>query len=298
MRLIESVTGNLIASNYRKEAINRKKNHLNSDDPILITPVYAEQRHGPFYLNEEMQRDHNGLVVTKTHCGLYNFDDEKDRNVRDFDNFFTLCASDQEDGATPLAHIEKVKKAIHLVRDPFDNAVSRIHHEQKVGRLHNVADASGGTLGTNEMNLIRGQCFIHNDLPNNVATLGSFLTPHQFKMIEDVPCRTDFVKYVLWHNKAFEATDHDLTGAETMLIHYDSYQSDFEGTVTSLISFLEMQEEYIPPLFSAGKVYGSYFTKDERSNVKKVFKELASESTWKALRRYFDEPSLVHVPLS
>lgn len=79
------------------------------------------------------------------------------------------------------------KKAVHLVRDPFDNVVSRYHNHQQNG---GSAQKTKTTTAGNETEAFRVHCFSHNARLDTTATLQHFLTSEQFKLIENVPCRT------------------------------------------------------------------------------------------------------------
>eukprot|EP00957_Ditylum_brightwellii_P125025 9530527-Ditylum_brightwellii.AAC.1 len=60
--------------------------------------------------------------------------------------------------------------------------------------------------------------------------------------MESVPCYTDFLRYINWHNLAFEVIRE--AGLPRMIIHYEQYGTNWNKTVT-------------------GKTYRRYYTSDE-----------------------------------
>ena len=221
MKLVETATGKSLATNYRQEVLQLKP----EDD---LERVY--EQYGPYYLTKDGQ-EIDKLLMTKTHCGIYGIESHPNGIWKQFELFLETCASDGGPVSPLYDPADKVKKAVHLVRDPFDNIVSRMHHERNVGR--------GEEEGNSDEERFRSRCSQQNKIPNNVATLELFLSDEEIKIIEQVPCRTDFLKYILWHNRAFEVVEKDLAGIPMKLIHYESYDTNFDETVSDLLSFLD-----------------------------------------------------------
>jgi hypothetical protein len=192
------------------------------------------------------------------------------------DNFKEECASGGGKNSEPYP-FDRVQKAVHLIRNPFDNIVSRFHLKIKTGRAMSK-DSSREAF--------RNFCFEDNQNANDNATLEMLLSKEQFDILEIVPCGAEFFKYVHWHNHAFETCNR--LGIETLLIHYDWYESNFSQTTSALLDFLGLKKKSEPAPFTPGKVYNEHFTEEEKTAVRTVLQSLASSETWAEIERYFN----------
>jgi hypothetical protein len=86
----------------------------------------------------------------------------------------------------------------------------------------------------------------------------------------------------------------------THILHYEDYNTNFNGTVKSLLDFLELgptfkeadgkssQPDLLEPVeFISGKTYGHYFPDTVMRAAKHVVQALATPECWTLLRRYF-----------
>lgn len=171
----------------------------------------------------------------------------------------------------------RVRRAIHLIRNPFDNVVSRFHLERHSGK---AAESYPKTKDG-----FRDFCFQMNALHPYEETKANFLEQSLLETLKDVPCRGDFIRYMEWHNLAF-ATAQDLE-LETYVLHYDWYSTRFNQTVHELVDFLHLQVKDEPAPFVEGKVYTDYFTAEERGAVQLALESIASRTSWYHIQRYF-----------
>jgi hypothetical protein len=190
-------------------------------------------------------------------------------------NFKNECASESGKHSETYP-FDQVQKAIHLIRNPFDNIVSRFHLKIKTGRAISK-DSSREAF--------RDFCFEDNQNANDSATLEMLLSKEQLDTIEKVPCRAEFFRYVHWHNLAFKTCNG--LGIETLLIHYGWYESNFSATISTILDFLGLKKKLEPAPFINGKVYSEYFTEEEKAAVKTLLHSLASSETWAEIERYF-----------
>lgn len=176
---------------------------------------------------------------------------------------------------------EKLAKAVHLVRDPFDNIVSRYHLERKLpGRK--AAEYPESSEG------FRNYCKAIDSLHSTNEKRALFLDDDILEIMKTVPCHADFFRYIEWHNLAF-VTTRDLE-VETYVLHYDWFTTRHKEVATELLAFLELdihKDGELTP-FIPGKVY-PYFTEQEKLAVKQAFQIMASPQTWRHVRGYFDE---------
>jgi hypothetical protein len=215
------------------------------------------------------------FLYLQTHCGSRCSGCQPKRFVETLDNFKEECASEGRKNSETYP-FDQVQKAIHLIRNPFDNIVSRFHLKIKTGRAISK-DSSREAF--------RNFCFEDNQNANDSATLQMLLSKEQFDIIEKVPCRAEFFRYVHWHNHAFETCNG--LGIETLLIHYGWYESNFSATTSALLDFLGLKKKSEPAPFIRGKVYSEHFTEEEKTAVKTVLHSLASSETWAEIERYF-----------
>jgi len=72
-------------------------------------------------------------------------------------------------------------------------------------------------------------------------------------------------------------------------VHYEDFEEDFNMTFSNLMDFMHLPEKGKVNPFTARHDYQDYFTSEDQHNVKKLVKQLASNHTWKALARYFND---------
>jgi hypothetical protein len=152
---------------------------------------------------------------------------------------------------------DRLTKAIHIIRDPFDNIVSRYHYEREIpGRI------AAQYLKTR--NGFRDYCKVTDDLHKISEKRMLFLDDNLLDLMKDVPCHADFFRYIEWHNLAF-VTTRDLE-LNTYVLHFDWYATRFKQTLNEMLSFLDipMHENGQLVTFKKGKSYHDYFTVDIR----------------------------------
>jgi Sulfotransferase domain len=177
---------------------------------------------------------------------------------------------------------DQLAKAIHLIRDPFDNVVSRFHLERQLpGReAAKFEDSREG---------FRSYCKSIDNAHKANEKRVIFLSDQLLEIMRTVPCHEDFFRYIEWHNLAFfTARDLEL---DTYVLRYDSYRTRYNETVNELLDFLKLtvhkNGQWVP--FYEGYVYSNYFTDNEKRAVAEAFEIMSSSETWKHVRPYFDK---------
>lgn len=275
-RLVRQTSGTRTASNYGHETYNGKT--------YPSKPVFADQPEGPFWTESPDQTEYpSRFVLTKTHCGGRCEDCPPERYVETTYSFRRMChwgrrvvegpnhTLTQTDVIYPS---QRVRKAVHLIRSPFDNVVSRFHLEMK-----------GSTKYPKTEEGFREYCFSLNNKHDRAEHKVSFLTEEILNATSNVPCRADFFRYIEWHNLAF-ATTRDM-GLETLVIHYDQYALALNETVDQLMNFLNLEAKHEAPSFERGKSYDNYFRSEEVAAVRQAFDHMALGETWEEVGRYF-----------
>jgi hypothetical protein len=130
--------------------------------------------------------------------------------------------------------------------------------------------------------------YCNNDLGKKYRAKETSFSPFKeiCDSIKNVPCHSDFFRYIQWHNLAFEATAKQ--NLPTMTIHYERFTDNFNKTKDDLLKFLEQREVNEPPTFITGKTYRNYYTDKDIAAVKLIFSKLAQKDTWDQTKQYFD----------
>ncbi len=171
--------------------------------------VYQEQPGGPFWdgasLLPELHWTHpRKFILTKTHCGGYCMNCSPEQYTETTYSFRHKCLSTthRHNHSIHEAYYSPrlITKAVHLVRDPFDNVVARFHLEQ--GKRTNYSSVSY----SNDREGFRQFCWHLKKQyrrEERDAEIYNRYHPDLFNLTKDVPCRADFFRYVEWHNLAF-----------------------------------------------------------------------------------------------
>lgn len=288
IQMLRAYTNESTATNYGEEHMH----HHGHSIPIHTTDDYLN---GPFLAEQNKKKRPIGkYIMTKTHCGGRCSRCGPNDYMETRESFQTECLSGHRGfthqngtvASIKAPYNEKlVQKAVHLIRDPFDNIISRFH------LTHKKMQKSNQTLS-----------FV-NEYPNNSTGFRKWCTnmdskykaDHRrvfgkdlMKLLSKVPCHADFYRYIAWHNLAFQVVEH--MHIPSMVFHYEDYEHDFNETKNKIITFMEMEEKRgakkkVP--FHPGKKYRTYFSKEEHVTVQELIKKLGSDTTVVALRRYF-----------
>jgi len=283
-RLVRHLTETNTASNYGNE---------NRGPDGESMPVFADQPTGPYWSDPTVHPEFGSpdrYVLTKTHCGSRCIDCGPYRYVETTFSFLDRCLTGnrvRKVGSKVVKEyvsypVDRVEKAVHLIRNPFDNAVSRFHLETHEGK--SAVDFPKTRDG------FRAFCQRMNRAHMLQEVQALFLDNVHLKTLANVPCRADFIRYVQWHNLAF-ATAQDLD-LDTYVLHYDWYATRFNQTAKELLDFLRLEPRGEPAPFVMGKVYANdHFTAEEREAVKVAMQAMASRTTWQHISRYFRDES-------
>ena len=76
---------------------------------------------------------------------------------------------------------------------------------------------------------------------------------------------------------------------ETLLIHYDEYETDYDRTMDKLLDFLEIDDTISRdkfPEFKTGKTYRNYFTKAQQDAASKWLRNYSDAETLSLIKGY------------
>ena len=259
---------------------------------------------GPFWYPRPWDRPDTGVVLTKTHCEGRCVDCPPEQwllTQNEFEHGCCRYARLEDVGKRKLYYdISLVDRAVHLIRNPFDNIVSRFHHERNP---HFKQGARG--LYDNTPAGFRKFCKERVDHltvdPDSDDDAGDSkplppIDERLWNMLKGVPCHTDFVRYIRWHNLAFEMSKSK--NIPSLIVHYENYGTEWNKTVTQILDFLGQHPVAEPGSAFRAKSYPDYYESSEKETVKHVFKSLSSEDSWSHIGHYFEiDTGSVDAPL-
>jgi hypothetical protein len=258
------------ATNYGSIAI-----YEGANVPALSGP---DGNNGPFlqiYPDFEVRIPQN--ILTETHCRVEDYssiDCYRTSNPELF-RFVKQCLSgkridETSFAATKLRNVsydrKLVKQAIHVIRNPLDNVVAR---------FNSMTETSKNAEGFQQWCADLDRNFVaHDNLPTTAK-----------EKIQQIPCKSEFLDYVQWHNLAFNATS--LLCLSTMVLFYDDYEIDYEGTRNKVIDFLGVPFIGTNEMFQPGKTYSEFYTEQQRTTIHEFLHAYASDETWMHISKYF-----------
>ena len=243
-------------------------------------------------------------VLTKTHCGGRCVHCPPRRYVETLSSFLEECLSGARKVPAPdgqVGHAREfgsydpnfVERAVHVIRDPFDNAVSRFHHEQKEHKkLRSGKGQSWLRRYPNDPTGFRRWCADEDLAVDRIAVEdgGGFAYDGLDGRMAGVPCRSEMYRYARWHALADESAK--VLDLPVLRVYYEEYGTDLSGTADAVLDFLGLDRVGSLPSFVSGKDYSEYFTREERAAASDFMGRVAGEEGRGLIERYFVELDL------
>ena len=247
-------------------------------------PLYSDSDYGPLLELHDEYGLPRKYILTKTHCnGFCSNCSPKTYVVENNEEFRKSCFTVPDcipgHSLHPVITPEEystyeslVGKTVHLLRNPFDNIISRFHLHVNENPAENY---------TKSVNGFRAYCQWINSL--NKKETREFFGDKYDEYISRIPCAADFFRYSQWHNNAFEATQ--IWNKSSLVMYYEDYSTKYNETVSRLLEYLEQEwVSHTEPFYKSD--YSDYYTEDQREAVKGLVSEYASETTLLHLKRY------------
>ena len=295
MGLVAMATNTTFATNYGIEA-----NFGSREVPSL--PIHPLLPEGPYMPDPVTSYHHRKLpygkfVMTKTHCGGYCANCRPSRYAYGYKHqeqeqgiesqllpglsFLGDCASGQAvDRRGKLVDVsyppERVSRVIHLIRNPFHNAIARFHLERKHHRdanttsdqewLENHPDNQEGMtkfcIDQNDNRWDEETQFFESaffrveteedDKTSFARRNGGSVSPTESgfpdnfeswkELTRRVPCRGDLFRFVQWHNLLHQSLDFLPYKLPVLTLYYEGFESPtYNATAYSILDFLELQ---------------------------------------------------------
>jgi len=314
LKLIQQYTHTTTATNYG----NEQGRHGTS------VPIYQHgddssiSFNGPFWRHPGQPRPKD-FVLTKTHCGGNAMVANPDGYIQTKRSFDVACRTGNRlwnDTKVPVTYGRNiVQRAVHLIRDPFDNIVARFHMRQKnwkadpkkAARLNVMNDTKQG---------FQIWCRDQDRMGRKAEAESKWYDSELWEAAREAPCHAEFIRYTWWHNHAIEVTAElkrfdlsyakDLTGhadrqsttnkeeigyvLPTLILFYEDYEAAWNQTASQLLDFLRLRpssDDAVPLEFIPGKHYRHYYAVEDMRKIRQLIKLVASPATWDLLSRYF-----------
>jgi hypothetical protein len=188
----------------------------------------------------------------------------------------------------PIYHTPKkyMNKIIHLFRDPYSNIVSRFHEAlfQEIIELRPIYDNSsdGFKSWCQDMDS-------NNEILENEKTT-PFLSSRVKDQLESVPCHSEFIKYVSWHNHVVEMSWDGSYPVE--YVYFEDYKNEptQEAAAKHMADFLgyKFQEQTKRLMFNGGNMYrDKFYTKEQQVIIKEFIRSMALTKTWSLLENRY-----------
>ena len=262
-------------------------------------PIYPLHSEGPYWeglagqFGNKVRRLPERHVLTLTHCSFTCFFDcpPKEYYAESESSFSKQCGKTTARVA-PDAEIvtfqysmDRVSKAIHLIRNPFHNVIQRFFKEREKRKDDTSFSEEYPELP--KKGFQKWCRFMDDKYEKEDAKVYS---KKHLKLAKKALCHAEFYKYVQWHNHAF-ATTQDLE--QTTVVYYeDLYEETFEETIDKIVDMLEMGRVDKPIAFSPPHDYSRFYSLEMRNDIRNFVKLLASKETWNHLKHYFDPGSI------
>lgn len=262
-------------------------------DGDFSLPIYPRRSEGPFWngLSEKLGKPRplpTKWIMTKTHCGSRCVNCGPKEYTETLDSYIDACR--KSSGRMPPDHrlqlfsypVERVAKVIHLFRNPIHNMVARFHLEIKNYIKRDKKDWL--ERHPNNATGFRRWC---KELDQNYnSEEREIFERAMYDRLQMTPCHGEIFKYVQWHNLAFETTKR--LGVPAMYVHYENYEDDFNGTLTGILDYLELDWQHEVKPFHARHDYdGVYVTNEERLLIREAAKQISTNETWEKIFHYF-----------
>jgi Sulfotransferase domain len=264
------------------------------DDPERRQPLRPDMGYNaPYVVRPDLLPESGGFVLTKTHCEGHCF---TCRPASESTELFELQCRTAAWTHNRTHHVDRygmdiVKKFVHLIRDPLDNCVSRMHHGIKNAppgnvRVHEVREAHTD----NPVAGLDAWCSYLDEV-SRPFILASMSERDDVSEVLKIPCHAEFIRYVKWHNAAYKMTQVKYAALPTYRLYYENYTSNYGGVVRELYQdFLQYPPISAHPRpFIPGKTYHYMFSPQHQLDIKWLVKSLALPPVWEMLQHYFSD---------
>jgi len=297
----EHVSQRSSSTNYISEV------HYAHYDRLKRIPVRPDEDNvlnGPWQRNSSLPMP--PVTLTKTHCTGYDDTAPMQSSIISTERFLKGCRegvkyrrdNDLKNHAktkTWYDHEGLVVSVIHLIRNPLDNIISRMHHGMKTHReeygmtpeqAKNFMSSGVGVSKWCEV-LDRKFWMSPRRVPKKITKHGKLKRkPWDLNILLKIPCHSELFRYVEWHNAAIRMIEEEQF--KSMVVYYEDYETNFDETIDSVLDFLNLTRATDPLPFTGGKTYrDQFFSPQIQKATKEILQVIASKELWQILSKYY-----------
>jgi hypothetical protein len=276
--MVTAATNTSTATNYGEEA------------GTANIPVHVNDTNGPFWKSTPPQF-HNGYVMTKTHCGGRCTMCEPERYIETTRSFEVACRSGTRNpnNKVVMYNDNVVKRAIHLIRNPFDNMVARLHLDLRKWQKNNGTDRHGRIWPnfTSDREGLKAWCEHMDTQYGDHEEASRLVDSELYDMENGLPCHGEFYRYIQWHNQAIEVSARILK-IPVLYLYYENYTTNFDETISTVLDFLNLPQVAPAPPFVKGKHYEDYLEPHDYQMGAQLIRELATDEAWGRVNHYVE----------
>lgn len=289
MTMVEQASNRSTATNYGLEVTDYK-------NPSI--PLHSHYPEGPYWQGSQKHTLPESYILTKTHCGGRCVRCGAPQYAVNASAFLDACARTTARLGKTRRSLDnrmdphRVHKVVHLLRNPFTNIVARFHLESR--NLFRREQRTGKWLPKNATGL-RNFCQILDEFyaPDERDVLDADV----IKLMADVPCRAEFYKWTMWHNRLGQVlpamgpnTSSQRTNFPVLTLYYEDYHAHLNVTAGRVLDFLELEPRVLPyRAFRELPSYADHFSAQDRQAAWRLIEALATPWTWERIRRYRQE---------
>ena len=190
MKLVGRASNMTVATNYGVEC--------DFDGEGENLPVHSNSPNGPYILHPDRLLPKN-YILSKTHCGGRCHDCGTRDYLETKDSFMKMCAAGSHVSSSNITKVpvmydpKIVQRAIHLIRNPFNNIVSNFHLEQhkkaKMGRSDWLKKYPSSVKGFREW------CRFLDDKYTEDEIFSRGFPPSLVELFHRIPCHKMFYAF-------------------------------------------------------------------------------------------------------
>jgi hypothetical protein len=178
---------------------------------------------------------------------------------------------------------------VHLIRNPFDNLIARLHLAVKRRKRLGWDDEALEQFSHSSRASYLAWCNYVDNRHAKALEKTKLISSNVKALMKGLPCHSDWFRYVQWHNRAIQVTTEQLH-VPVHYLFYENYSTNYNETLYGLLEFLNLLPAVNEPLsFQPGKTYMSMYSPEEIQAATRFVRAMATPACWNLLKRYFDE---------
>lgn len=175
-----------------------------------------------------------------------------------------------------------VKKILHFIRDPFDNAVARFYSYVGLMRARDPGIINKYPLSPSGFAM---WCKSQDDKFEEMEL--RFLHERLRPLAKVIPCRQEFIKYAMFHNNVYQVQKK--MKKQYAVVTYDDFIDNRVYTIKRVTRYLGYPIAYGNPRYGAvqGKgAFRTYYTDDQVRKIEDFLQHLVHPALWQTMKRY------------